>query len=66
MREGNIGREVMADIVRRGDVFLVSLDPTRGGEIRKTRIIQELNREVATPAQAREMLGLSQVPKLYP
>jgi mRNA interferase MazF len=23
--------------VRRGDVFLVSLDPTRGGEIRKTR-----------------------------
>lgn len=28
---------VMADIVRRGDVFLVSLDPTRGGEIQKTR-----------------------------
>jgi len=27
----------MADIVRRGDVFLVSLNPTRGGEIRKTR-----------------------------
>jgi len=27
----------MADIVRRGDVSLVSLDPTRGGEIRKTR-----------------------------
>ena len=27
----------MADILRRGDVFLVSLDPTRGGEIRKTR-----------------------------
>jgi len=27
----------MADIVRRGDVFLVGLDPTRGGEIRKTR-----------------------------
>jgi len=27
----------MAEIVRRGDVFLVSLDPTRGGEIRKTR-----------------------------
>jgi mRNA interferase MazF len=27
----------MADAVRRGDVFLVSLDPTRGGEIRKTR-----------------------------
>ena len=23
--------------VRRGDVFLVSLDPTRGGEIQKTR-----------------------------
>jgi mRNA interferase MazF len=27
----------MADILRRGDVFLVGLDPTRGGEIRKTR-----------------------------
>jgi len=27
----------MGDILRRGDVFLVSLDPTRGGEIRKTR-----------------------------
>jgi mRNA interferase MazF len=27
----------MAEAVRRGDVFLVSLDPTRGGEIRKTR-----------------------------
>jgi len=28
---------VMGDLLRRGDVFLVSLDPTRGGEIRKTR-----------------------------
>ncbi len=27
----------MAETVRRGDVFLVSLDPTRGGEIQKTR-----------------------------
>lgn len=27
----------MADTVRRGDVFLISLDPTRGEEIRKTR-----------------------------
>jgi mRNA interferase MazF len=27
----------MADDVRRGDVFLVSLNPTRGGEIQKTR-----------------------------
>ena len=27
----------MGDVLRRGDVFLVSLDPTRGGEIRKTR-----------------------------
>ncbi len=26
-----------ADMVRRGDVFLVNLDPTRGGEIQKTR-----------------------------
>lgn len=25
------------EAVRRGDVFLVSLDPTRGGEIQKTR-----------------------------
>jgi mRNA interferase MazF len=28
---------VTAEIVRRGDVFLVILDPTRGGEIQKTR-----------------------------
>ncbi|MEO6332037.1 MAG: type II toxin-antitoxin system PemK/MazF family toxin [Gemmatimonadaceae bacterium] len=28
---------VTAERVRRGDVFLVQLDPTRGGEIRKTR-----------------------------
>jgi mRNA interferase MazF len=28
---------VMTDRVRRGDVFLVNLDPTRGGEIQKTR-----------------------------
>ncbi len=27
----------MADSVRRGDVFLVSLNPTRGGKIQKTR-----------------------------
>jgi mRNA interferase MazF len=27
----------MADMVRRGDVFLVNLNPTRGGEIQKTR-----------------------------
>lgn len=27
----------MTEDVRRGDVFLVSLDPTRGGEIQKTR-----------------------------
>ncbi len=27
----------MAEAVHRGDVFLVSLDPTRGEEIRKTR-----------------------------
>lgn len=33
---------------------------------RAVRIINELNREVATPAQAREMLGLSQEPKMYP
>jgi mRNA interferase MazF len=28
---------VIAEAVHRGDVFLVSLDPARGGEIRKTR-----------------------------
>jgi mRNA interferase MazF len=28
---------VTANMVRRGDVFLVNLDPTRGGEIQKTR-----------------------------
>jgi len=28
---------VTAEVVRRGDVFLVALDPTRGGEIQKTR-----------------------------
>lgn len=28
---------VTAEAVRRGDVFLVGLDPTRGSEIRKTR-----------------------------
>ena len=27
----------MSEPVRRGDVFLVQLDPTRGGEIRKAR-----------------------------
>ena len=33
---------------------------------RAARICHELNREVATPAQAREMLGLSATPKQYP
>ena len=28
---------VAVDIVQRGEVFLVDLNPTRGGEIRKTR-----------------------------
>ena len=28
---------VAADVVQRGEVFLVDLSPTRGGEIRKTR-----------------------------
>ena len=28
---------VMTERVRRGDVFLVALDPARGGEIQKTR-----------------------------
>ena len=32
---------------------------------RAARIIHELNREVATPAQAREMLGLSTTPTNY-
>ena len=33
---------------------------------RAVRICHELNREVATPVQAREMLGLSAIPKQYP
>jgi len=33
---------------------------------RAVRICHELNREVATPAQAREMLGISATPKKYP
>jgi 3-keto-5-aminohexanoate cleavage enzyme len=32
---------------------------------RAVRIAQDLNREIATPAQAREMLGLSQTPSSY-
>lgn len=32
---------------------------------RAARIAHELNREVATPAQAREMLGISKVPSCY-
>ncbi len=32
---------------------------------RVARIAKELNREVATPAQAREMLGISQTPSSY-
>ena len=44
---------MVAASVRRGDVFLVRLDPTRGGEIRKTRpclIVSpdELNAHVST------------------
>ena len=33
---------------------------------RAVRLIHELNREVATPAQAREMLGISRSPMQYP
>jgi len=33
---------------------------------RAVRLCHELGREVATPAQTREMLGLSQTPKQYP
>jgi 3-keto-5-aminohexanoate cleavage enzyme len=32
---------------------------------RAARIINELNREVATPAQARDILGLSKTPTQY-
>ncbi|MDY6933897.1 MAG: 3-keto-5-aminohexanoate cleavage protein [Spirochaetota bacterium] len=32
---------------------------------RAVRIVHELNREVATPAQAREMIGIDQTPKEY-
>ena len=46
-------REDDPDRPRRGDVFLVSLDPTRGREIRKTRPClvvspDELNRHLST------------------
>ena len=33
---------------------------------RAVRLVREFNREVATPAQAREMLNLSQTPSQYP
>ncbi len=33
---------------------------------RAVRLCHELNREVATPAQSREILGLSLTPKQYP
>ena len=33
---------------------------------RAVRLVHELNREVATPAQAREMLGISAEPRQYP
>ncbi|MBI4499976.1 MAG: 3-keto-5-aminohexanoate cleavage protein [Gemmatimonadetes bacterium] len=33
---------------------------------RAVRVAHELNREIATPAQARQMLGLSQTPTAYP
>jgi 3-keto-5-aminohexanoate cleavage enzyme len=33
---------------------------------RAVRLCNELNREVATPAQARQMLGLSETPTAYP
>ncbi len=44
---------VTSERVRRGDVFLVLLDPTRGGEIRKSRpcvvvSLDELNAHVRT------------------
>jgi 3-keto-5-aminohexanoate cleavage enzyme len=32
---------------------------------RIVRIAKEMNREIATPAQAREMLGISQTPSSY-
>jgi len=32
---------------------------------RSVRIAQDLNREIATPAQARVMLGISQTPSVY-
>jgi 3-keto-5-aminohexanoate cleavage enzyme len=32
---------------------------------RTVRIAKELNREIATPAEAREMLGISQKPSSY-
>ena len=37
----------------------------REGAKRVVRIAREHNREIATPAQAREMLGLSPTPRAY-
>jgi mRNA interferase MazF len=57
----------MTDTVRRGDVFLISLDPTRGGEIRKTRpcvVISpdELNEHLHTYIVAPLTTGSRQYP----
>ena len=48
-----MGRERLAMVVKRFEVYLVSLDPTMGSEIRKTRpclVISpdEMNRYIAT------------------
>ena len=58
---------VMTDTVRRGDVFLISLDPTRGEEIRKARpcvVISpdELNEHLHTYIVAPLTTGSRQYP----
>jgi len=57
----------MTDTVRRGDVFLISLDPTRGEEIRKARpcvVISpdELNEHLHTYIVAPLTTGSRQYP----
>jgi 3-keto-5-aminohexanoate cleavage enzyme len=46
---------------RRGQLYKSNAEAVE----RIARIAQELNREIATPTQAREMLGLSQTPTRY-
>lgn len=60
---GHMVRVGMEDDIyyRRGQLLKSNAEAVE----RIARIARELNREIATPAQAREMLGLSQTPSRY-